>query len=128
MELDPEEIIAVEGLVFRREGNGHVRVRLRDTVIGTIAPAAWAILVASMSRLGNSDARHSAALTFHMDHGPAESHAEMMGRLAYAAYGAAVDYKNFAGKPMPQWPELPTKIREAWVITAARLEALVRGG
>jgi len=35
-------------------------------------------------------------------------------RLAYAAYGAHTDNKNFQGNPMPEWHDLPRKIRQAW--------------
>jgi len=33
---------------------------------------------------------------------------------AYDRYGAYVDWKNYAGLPMPQWSELPARIRNAW--------------
>jgi len=34
--------------------------------------------------------------------------------VAYDAYGDFVGWKNYAGAPMPQWHELPDKIRDAW--------------
>lgn len=34
---------------------------------------------------------------------------------AYAAYGDTVDWKNYAGLPMPQWPDLGEKIQRAWL-------------
>lgn len=40
---------------------------------------------------------------------------EWFGRLAYAAYGSATDNKNYQGLPMPDWYDLPQKIRAAWV-------------
>jgi hypothetical protein len=33
---------------------------------------------------------------------------------AYKAYGAVTEFKNYEGKPMPEWHALPAKIREAW--------------
>lgn len=33
---------------------------------------------------------------------------------AYAAYGAVTDYKNYQGKPMPEFEDLPPQIRQAW--------------
>lgn len=35
--------------------------------------------------------------------------------LAYNAYGDFVEWKNYAGLPMPKWEDLPEKIRQAWV-------------
>jgi hypothetical protein len=32
----------------------------------------------------------------------------------YKAYGEVVDYKNYAGNPMPAWEELPEKIQESF--------------
>jgi len=31
------------------------------------------------------------------------------------------DHKNYQGLPMPQWHELPEKIREAWTAAASHL-------
>ncbi len=39
---------------------------------------------------------------------------DVLAEEAYAAYGAVTDFKNYQGLPMPQWHELPEKIREAW--------------
>lgn len=33
---------------------------------------------------------------------------------AYNRYGAYTDWKNYAGLPMPQWGDLPARIRNAW--------------
>lgn len=41
-----------------------------------------------------------------------------LARIAYDAYGLAVDYKNFQGKKMPEWDQLPPKIQKAWVAAA----------
>jgi hypothetical protein len=38
-----------------------------------------------------------------------------LGRIAYVAYSAAADYKNFCGEPMPSWGDLPTAIQRAWI-------------
>jgi hypothetical protein len=43
----------------------------------------------------------------------------------YKAYGEVVDYKNYAGNPMPAWEELPEKIQEAWI--AASKKAFLAG-
>ena len=37
---------------------------------------------------------------------------------AYLAYGKTTDFKNFQGNPMPEWKDLPEKIREAWYAAA----------
>jgi hypothetical protein len=37
-----------------------------------------------------------------------------LGKVGYNAYGAAAEWKNFAGDPMPQWDELPEHIRWKW--------------
>lgn len=37
-----------------------------------------------------------------------------LARLAYAAYGKTTDFKNFQGNPMPEFDNLPEKIKEAW--------------
>lgn len=39
-------------------------------------------------------------------------------KVAYRAYGATTDFKNFQGNPMPEWDALPEKIRTAWVAAA----------
>lgn len=33
---------------------------------------------------------------------------------AYERYGAAANWKNYAGLPMPTWDELPENIRQYW--------------
>jgi hypothetical protein len=45
------------------------------------------------------------------------------GAIAYAAYGQAVDYKNFRGEPMPHFDDLPEQIKEGWLVAA---EAVLR--
>lgn len=36
------------------------------------------------------------------------------GEIAYEAYGNQVEWKNYLGKPMPNWFELPANIQQAW--------------
>lgn len=38
--------------------------------------------------------------------------------VAYAAYGQSTDYKNYQGKPMPNWDDLGDTIQAAWVAAA----------
>lgn len=51
------------------------------------------------------------------------SAASSRGYAAYAAYGEAVDHRNFRGEPMPSWHELPEKIRLAWDAAAKAAHA-----
>lgn len=37
-----------------------------------------------------------------------------LARSAYDAYGRAVGYKNFQGKPMPEWDQLGEKVKAGW--------------
>lgn len=37
--------------------------------------------------------------------------------LAYNVYGDSVGWKNFAGNAMPNWTELPRRIRASWCLT-----------
>lgn len=46
----------------------------------------------------------------------------MLGEVGYKAYGDSVGWKNYLGRPMPEWAELPEAIRAAWVAAA---EAIV---
>ncbi|MBA2706985.1 MAG: hypothetical protein H0U59_04175 [Gemmatimonadaceae bacterium] len=39
---------------------------------------------------------------------------EELGRVAYLAYGATTEFKNYQGLPMPSWADLPDQIRRAW--------------
>jgi hypothetical protein len=36
------------------------------------------------------------------------------GEVGYRAYGDSVGWKNYLGKPMPEWGDLPGAIRTAW--------------
>ena len=46
---------------------------------------------------------------------------EHFAQVAYHAYGATTDFKNFRGEPMPAWADLPHTIQRAWcaAVTAA---------
>lgn len=35
-------------------------------------------------------------------------------RIAYDAYGAVTDHKNYQGLPMPPFDDLTPRIKEAW--------------
>jgi hypothetical protein len=45
-----------------------------------------------------------------MDH----DHLTRIAQRAYRAYGAVTEFKNYEGKPMPEWEKLPLKIQDAW--------------
>lgn len=38
-----------------------------------------------------------------------------LAKIAYLGYGEAVGYKNYEGKPMPDWKDLGSKIQNAWI-------------
>lgn len=42
----------------------------------------------------------------------------MSGKDLYAIYGSVTDFKNFLGNPMPEWDDLPDKIKLAWEAVA----------
>jgi hypothetical protein len=49
------------------------------------------------------------------------------GRIAYEAYGRQVGWLAYNGQPMPNWTELPERIRIAWQAAArAAIERSVR--
>lgn len=48
---------------------------------------------------------------------------EVPARVAYHAYGSVTDWKNYQGNPMPEFDNLPPKIREAWEAFASRVLA-----
>lgn len=50
---------------------------------------------------------------------------EAMARQAYRAYGDYVDWKNYAGDPMPPWEELPLQVRIAWQVSSLRVVDLM---
>jgi len=53
---------------------------------------------------------------------------EDLAHIGYDAYGAAADWKNYQGKPMPKWDELPPDIRMKWrAATAAIVENSPQG-
>lgn len=41
-----------------------------------------------------------------------------LAKVAYHAYGAEADWKNYQGLPMPQWDDLGDAIQGAWVQAA----------
>jgi len=49
-----------------------------------------------------------------------------LAELAYHAYGDTTDHKNFLGDPMPEWVDLPEKIKDAWFSAAIAVRASVR--
>ena len=49
-----------------------------------------------------------------------------LAELAYRAYGDFVEWKNYAGEPMPTWADLPLKIHNAWVKAARAVARAVR--
>lgn len=46
-----------------------------------------------------------------------------LGKVGYDAYGADADWKNYQGKPMPKWEELPADIRRKWTVAAKAITA-----
>lgn len=46
------------------------------------------------------------------------------GQIAYEAYADTVDHKNWQGKPMRPWGELPTRIQEAWEASATAIRSV----
>jgi hypothetical protein len=42
-----------------------------------------------------------------------------LGRAAYAGYGDRTGWKTYDGRVMPEWEELPERIREAWEAAGA---------
>ena len=49
-----------------------------------------------------------------------------LAKIAYAAYGDYVDWKNYQGLPMPKWEDLTDKIRGAWEAAAGAVAETVR--
>ena len=43
---------------------------------------------------------------------------DQLAQVAYRAYGQTTDFKNYQGKPMPDWVALPENIRTAWRASA----------
>jgi hypothetical protein len=41
-----------------------------------------------------------------------------IGYHAYQAYGEHVEWTAHTGKPMPQWEDLPARIKNAWRLAA----------
>lgn len=50
-----------------------------------------------------------------------------LARVGYQAYGEWAAWRNYAGLPMPAWPDLPDAQRLAWVAAAgAIVHAVIR--
>jgi hypothetical protein len=45
------------------------------------------------------------------------------GYYSYQVYGDSVDWKNFLGQAMPEWEELPARIKIAWEDVARAKDA-----
>lgn len=62
-----------------------------------------------------------------MEDGAHEAYITHLAKLAYDAYCDHADWKNFEGKPIPQWDELPesTGVQEKWRV--AIQEVLTQG-
>lgn len=50
------------------------------------------------------------------------------GRLAYTAYGKAVNFTTHDGQPMPMWDELAAQTRAGWVAAAQLIWELATTG
>lgn len=48
-----------------------------------------------------------------------------LARIGYDAYGDRAEWKNYEGKPMPQWDELPQHIRDKWRSAAKAMKLYV---
>lgn len=62
-----------------------------------------------------------------MDENPVRAPIEhSLAVLAYNAYGAVTDHKNYQGLPMPAYEDLTDKIKEAWqaAVMAVRQQVL----
>jgi hypothetical protein len=45
---------------------------------------------------------------------------ESLAKVAYEAYVATTDYKNFRGEPVPPYDNLPGSIKRAWEEAASK--------
>lgn len=45
---------------------------------------------------------------------PEDKGIDRLAQRAYHDYGAVTNHLNYQGLPMPEWEELPDKIRNAW--------------
>ena len=50
-----------------------------------------------------------------------------LARIAYEAYGVAVDGRNFMGEPMPAWEDLHPVTQQGWFDAAQAVASAVRG-
>ncbi len=52
--------------------------------------------------------------------------ADLLGRTAYEAYGAAREWRTFAGDLMAPWAVQSSEIRQAWIAAAEAVAQVVR--
>lgn len=53
---------------------------------------------------------------------------EDVGKMAYEAYGESTGWKNFEGKPMPKWVNLPPNIQAAWIAAVRAVVDITQRG
>ncbi|MGL4883040.1 MAG: hypothetical protein ACRC8K_18580 [Waterburya sp.] len=51
---------------------------------------------------------------------------EELAKQAYFDYGTVTDHKNYQGLPMPEWDDLPEKIKEAWIMAVKSVLAGIK--
>jgi hypothetical protein len=49
-----------------------------------------------------------------------------LAQIGYEAYGNEAKWKNYAGKPMPSWLEVPQHIKDKWAVAAEAIADTVR--
>jgi hypothetical protein len=89
-------------------------VRLTDDEQARMAELGASIGVGERAVLVPRDCLLTAARQLAAEDAAAEREAQG----AYQAYGVVVDFLNFRGDPMPEWGDLPVKIKAAWVNAA----------
>ncbi len=55
-----------------------------------------------------------------------DTNTQELARVAYEAYAADSDWKNYQGNPMPQWQDLPENIRQHWRAAIKKVTELLR--
>jgi 8-oxo-dGTP pyrophosphatase MutT (NUDIX family) len=89
--------------------------RLRDLLASKLVD--WSMLGMIFRTVFGPDFRVTDPNT--VDLGPADY--TPVAKSGYDAYGDFVEWKNYAGLPMPTWDSLPTKIQEAWKVAAKKI-------
>ncbi|MBO3463133.1 hypothetical protein G7B40_001465 [Aetokthonos hydrillicola Thurmond2011] len=46
---------------------------------------------------------------------------EKLALNAYQAYGKTTNFQDSMGDPVPTWKDLPTKIKQAWVVAVTQV-------